>query len=420
MVTRRQGRSSAVEAAARKHAGEVARRLAPRFAGTGSDGEGEAVLGLLQERLERILRADREALEAADRAHIEELREDGEARRRRDAAVALVYSHVSRLRGMVETLFGAGAGARVFALRGETSRNPQVLRRQAERVVARLRDTAEPLPGPMLAGVAVDPEDWAAGIEPALGELKAALPQVDHDRRQAEATLCRKREALERHDRTYAAVTSILSGLYRLAELDHYDRRLRPTTPRSARGGNERPPLAPPAEAVAPAAGELATAAAATAPAAPDRAISAANVRGAAAADVVPPPSAPSAAASEPTGPSPAVCAAARDAADPSPALSAAAPGAAVPSPVASAGATEALGHPCLGSTAAANASARRKSRSRVVSWRRRIVQSRSARSRAAGRGGSPASPAAGRGFHTATSSSGLRSRSGTVASGAG
>jgi hypothetical protein len=237
-VTRKQGTASLVEAAAVTHAAEVAERLTGRL---GAAGEGEPPLDLvaLQNRLGSVLQAEREAMEGADSAHIEELRDDIVPRERRDAAVGALHDRVSRVRGTVETVFGAGASNRLFAIQGLTSRNPEVLRRQAERIVVRLRDESKPLPQPDVTWLAVDPAAWAAEIEPAHAELVAALRAVYADRRRAETTFRLKQEALDAHNRTYAAVTSILSGLYRLAGFDAYEQRLRPTVPQSTAVGEE-------------------------------------------------------------------------------------------------------------------------------------------------------------------------------------
>lgn len=231
IVTRRQTTAGAVEAAAATHAAEVAAVLAPRLAEAAGEGEAPMDVLALQNRLGAVLRSHRQALEAADSAHIEELRDDIGPRDRRDAAVASLHDRVSRVRGTVETVFGAGASNRLFAIRGLTSRNPEVLRRQAERILARLRDESKPLPAPEVSWLAVDPAAWAAEIEPAHTELVTALREVYADRRRAETTFRLKQEALAAHNRAYVAVTSILSGLYRLAGLDAYEQRLRPTVP---------------------------------------------------------------------------------------------------------------------------------------------------------------------------------------------
>lgn len=234
LVTRKQSNASAIEAAAATHAAEVAEKLTARMAAVAGEGEPALDLVALQNRLGSILRADREAMEAADSAHIEELRDDIGPRERRDAAIEALHDRVSRVRGTVETVFGAGASNRLFAINGLTSRNPEVLRRQAERIVARLRDASKPLPEPEVTWLAVDPEAWAAEIEPAHAELLASLRAVYADRRRAETTFRLKQEALDTHNRTYMAVTSILAGLYRLSGLDAYEERLRPTVPQSA------------------------------------------------------------------------------------------------------------------------------------------------------------------------------------------
>lgn len=220
-VVRRQVKAAGVVAAAREHAGEVARRLASR-----ADAEGIDFLAL-QLAFARALEADREALEAADAAQIAELREEAAARERRDRAWAALHGSLSAVRATVEALWGAGAGARLFGVRGRTSRVPEVLRRQARMVIDRLRDEENPLPRPG-AAVAVDAGAWAAALEPELAELEATMVAVARGRRRGERTLRAKQEARASFDRTYGAVVRLLGGLYRLARLDAYEERLRP------------------------------------------------------------------------------------------------------------------------------------------------------------------------------------------------
>ena len=182
-VTRKQTTAGSVEAAAAEHAVEAAEKVAARLGIVVEEGTSAVDFVALQSFFARALQADREAMEAADSAHIEELRDDIEPRERRDAAVGALYERVSEVRATVETIIGAGASRKLFAIEGLTSRNPEVLRRQAERILERLRDESKPLPEPVARGVVVEPEVWAAEIEPALAELVAALRAVYADRR---------------------------------------------------------------------------------------------------------------------------------------------------------------------------------------------------------------------------------------------
>lgn len=253
-VTRIQATAKAVEAAAATHADEVMSRLAPLLTP-----DGPTDLATLQRRLGEILQDERQALQAADAAHIEEQRDDIRPRKRRDAAVAVLHDRVSRARGAVEMTFGAGASNELFAIKGLTSHNPEDLLRQAEQILTRLRDDPPLSPEPGLEGVALDPQAWVTVLEPAHAELVAALAEVHADRRRAERTFRLKHEALARHNTIYSAVTAVLGGLYRLAGLEVYEERLRPVQPQSSGGGaavpEEEPALEPPVPFPQPPAG---------------------------------------------------------------------------------------------------------------------------------------------------------------------
>jgi hypothetical protein len=237
-MARRQREAGMTAAAARQHAAEAAERLEPLLARVAPGGEPFA-LRRLQEALGLLLDDARRALEGADDAHREEERDDIDPRERRDRAAAELHRRLVQVRAACDSVYGPGAAVRVLGLRGRTARHPQALRLEARRVVDRLRDAGKPLPVPAGLAPRPDPEAWAAHLDEPLAELEALLRRVHRDRRARESTLVARHHALRRFDRTRSAVTGLLAALYRLADLDEYEERLRPRRGRPRKKGVE-------------------------------------------------------------------------------------------------------------------------------------------------------------------------------------
>lgn len=237
-IARRQRDAGMVAAAAREHAGEAAERVEPLLARVAPDGAPFA-LQRVQEALGLLLDDARGALEAADGAHREEERDDFEARERRDHTAAELHERLVGVRAACDAVYGPGASARLLGLRGRTARRPEELRLEARRVIDRLRSAEAPLPPPRALGLTSGPAAWAAHLEGPLAALEAALRRVHRDRRERETTLVAKHEAIRRFDRTQSAVTGLLAALYRLAELEVFEERLRPKRGRPRRKGVE-------------------------------------------------------------------------------------------------------------------------------------------------------------------------------------
>jgi hypothetical protein len=234
-MARRRREAGMVAAAARVHAAEAAGRVEALLAQVAPGGEPFG-LQRLQEALGSLVDETCRALEVADDAHLEEERNHLDPRERRDRATAELHRRLVAVRAACESVYGPGSVVRVLGLRGRTARHLQELRLQARRVIDRLRDAERPLPAPSGLGLAPDAELWASELEPFLADLEAALHRVHRDRRARESTLVARHEALARFDRTQSAVRSALAALYRLANLDHYEERLRPKRRRPRRG----------------------------------------------------------------------------------------------------------------------------------------------------------------------------------------
>jgi hypothetical protein len=265
MVTDRQKSATAVETAAQVHAEEAASGLAPLLAAELLPDEELPDLALLQRLLARALARRRERMVAADEAHLSELADDVDPRRRRDEAAAELRDRLSGVRQTVEGLFGPAQGGELFGIGGELAFDPVVVHRQAERALAFLRArTAADLPAPGLPGVTVDPAAWAAMLEEPVATLAAALGEVDRERREAETTLTEKTAALTAYDATFGRVARLMEALFAAADLPLLAERVRPSSRRPGRtaedtegerDGEPSPAPPEPARPAAPAAG---------------------------------------------------------------------------------------------------------------------------------------------------------------------
>jgi hypothetical protein len=171
-----------------------------------------------------------------DEAHLTELTDDGDPRRRRDQEAAELRDRLSGVRRTMEGLFGPERAAESLGLTGKLGFDPVTLHRQAERAVALLRGrTADTLPASRLAGVALDPAAWAAELSRPLGDLTLALAEVARERREAETTLAAKIDAITDYDAAFARVARLVAALFAAAELPLLAARVRPSGRRPGR-----------------------------------------------------------------------------------------------------------------------------------------------------------------------------------------
>lgn len=232
----RQKSARAVISSIEQHAEKAGEVLAVRFKSVLKKGEVMPDVGLLLALFGRALARDNAAAVAADEAHEDEKADDDAPRKRRDASATLVREACVHARDGVETVYGDGA----LRLVGMVSPAPGAgdgagLARWAENAAAKLADMSIHLPAAQKRGVSVDRKALAEGIVEHVGALKAALNDVERERRELETTQSRKNAAIEANDETFASAASMTATALRAAGMrDHADK-VRPSARRPGR-----------------------------------------------------------------------------------------------------------------------------------------------------------------------------------------
>lgn len=189
--------------------------------------------------LVRLLCAELETtktrLVAADEAHQAELDDDPPVRKERDDTAASLYGDLVELREMITGAYGPATTATLFT--GSTPEDPVVLARFAGEVATRLGKAT--FPPPRLKGAKLDPAALAEGLREKRARLARTLKSVQHEVREAQATLAAKDKALAAHDTCFASVATTLTGLLRQAGNTDLAAKVRPSTRRPGQTATE-------------------------------------------------------------------------------------------------------------------------------------------------------------------------------------
>ncbi|MFO0647155.1 MAG: hypothetical protein U0326_13020 [Polyangiales bacterium] len=184
----------------------------------------------------RLLKADSDALVAADDAHEDEKADDAAPRRVRDASAARVREGCVHARDGVSTVYGEAA----LRVLGMGTAPPAVsdgaaLVRWATAAATKLEDVAVVLPKPVRRGVSIDRAALAEGIREKLSSLSESIADVERERRELEATQAAKNSAAERNDRTFALVANVASAVFDAAGMPDQAAKVRPSVKRPGR-----------------------------------------------------------------------------------------------------------------------------------------------------------------------------------------
>lgn len=238
-VTDRQRVADRIVAAARIHAERVGERLRETLSVVLEEGETFPDQTLFLRLLARYLEMRTVGIVEADETHLRELGDDRGPRRRRDEATAALYSTLVGIREALNGAFGRERAQEVLNIDGETSREPVVLLRQANRTLEVLRQPPPDAPPLRVQGVGVDFETMAGQLQPALDDLTGAVRELNDELRQQEATLQGKDLALDSFDASLAGIGRILIGCDQLVGFSKFAERIRLRLPTRRRDGSQ-------------------------------------------------------------------------------------------------------------------------------------------------------------------------------------
>jgi len=206
------------------NAPKVATALAENLTPLLREGEILPDLQLFQELLMRWVQQREQELVAKDDANLLELI-DVNPRDRRDELAAEVYAEVVSLRESAVGLYGIEGARKLLGLSGKTAFDPELLLRQANQALTRLRSDDAPELVARGDGIEADLQEWPDRVEPKIEALEQVLQEIEIERWLGFGTVSDKSGALTEFDFTLANVTRVmrgfflLSGLSRAAEL---------------------------------------------------------------------------------------------------------------------------------------------------------------------------------------------------------
>jgi hypothetical protein len=235
LVTDREKSSLLVEKAAAVHAEAVAAALDVLFAPALQPGEQPPDFRHLLNLAGRTIAEARQRMVAADDAQLAELADDREPRRRRNEAARHLHEVLLGVRKAFDSLYAPLTAVEVLGLDHDIAVDPVRMRRQAVTVLERLRNPSLTFPQARYQGLAVQPANLADEIAPALAALEQTLDVVAQEKREAEATLAAKNDAIAANDAAFTRMANFLSALFAAANRPELARKVRPSTRRPGR-----------------------------------------------------------------------------------------------------------------------------------------------------------------------------------------
>ncbi len=147
----------------------------------------------------------------------------------RDDEAAELHPEVVDLRTVLRARSEAEPARRLIGLRGDTSRDPVALRRQADRAVRRLRDTGRPLPDSRVPTGDTERLRWATPVARAAGALRATLGRVAEAVKELDAARLERRCALKSFNQGFVRIAGLFEALYRAIGRDDLATIVRPS-----------------------------------------------------------------------------------------------------------------------------------------------------------------------------------------------
>lgn len=230
-VVDRQKEAQAVVASGRTHQAELGVKLTERLTPFLKRGEKLPDFGFVAELLSRELEQASAQLVQADDSYQRELLDDSAPRRERDEATASLIESVVELREVLTGVYGTTV-LEPAGLTQVTPRESVQLSRYVAQILTALPKVT--LPPPRVKGAQVDIKATVADLEKRRTRLDDAVAVVARETREAQAAMSVRDEAQSHLDDVYTQVSTVLSGLLRLAGKPDLADRVRPTIARRA------------------------------------------------------------------------------------------------------------------------------------------------------------------------------------------
>ncbi len=147
----------------------------------------------------------------------------------RDGEVQVLRREVVDLRLVLRGRFGAEPAKNFSGLRGETSYDPVVLQRQADRAVTRLRDLSRPLPAARLRTSGAMRLRWAAPVADGAEALRATVTRVIGSFKRVDFVRLERQRALADFNDSFVTVAGWFEAVYRLVGRHDLADRVRPS-----------------------------------------------------------------------------------------------------------------------------------------------------------------------------------------------
>lgn len=199
----------------------------------------------LPDLMARCLEDTHRTLLSADRTKLDELADDSGLRKRRDALARDLYRELVALKGAIRSGHGA-EGVAILGFARRLGRDPVVVLRQMQRIVANLGNPERPLPAPKVAGTGVRPEEITRSLEPKVEALRDVLRRLDAELRETDTAQLGKNAALEQYRRVIRSLAGVAVAFFRLIGRDDLADRIPPVVRRSFRRGRRAQAPAPP------------------------------------------------------------------------------------------------------------------------------------------------------------------------------
>lgn len=206
-------------------------------------GEHWPAAGLLVRLAGRRVARTIAAYAAAEGALDAERADDVEPRAQRDAHALDLYTQMKKVKGAVDSLFGAQM-VRKLQLPAELPRDPAALAQAADHTVDALKKNR--LPPPQVEGVGkVDGAVWTALLSAPLARLKSARAKVNQEDKELAAALHARDVAVTAASEAIVEALQLARALARLADKDALFDGLRATVASTSAASDDEAPAEP-------------------------------------------------------------------------------------------------------------------------------------------------------------------------------